>query len=156
LSKIIHILIVEDNPGDARLIVEQIKEADYEPICEILNNKEDIIEALKRKKWDIILSDFNLPGFNAFDVLEIVEKLNIDIPFIVLTGVLAEERAIGLMHSGADDFIKKDNLSRLVPAIERELKQVTVKMDRKKRRRNLKNRKNYLAQFSNRMSILYR
>ncbi|RKZ33527.1 hypothetical protein DRQ33_04120 [bacterium] len=131
MSKVIHILIIEDEIADARLLVEEIQSAEYEVVYEVVNSLDTIEEALERKKWDIILCDYNMPGFNAVKVLEIIAGKDIATPVIVVSGFIGEEKSLELMRTGARDFILKDNLSRLIPAIEREIEEMDIRRDRK-------------------------
>ena len=130
MAKIINILFVEDEVADARLVVEEFRDAGYEVVYEVVSSLEDFASAVGRKNWDVILCDYNLPGFDAFSVLEIAKKMEITVPIIILSGYVGEDMATALMRAGASDFISKDNLARLIPAVEREIKNVDVQLDR--------------------------
>jgi DNA-binding NtrC family response regulator len=78
-------------------------------------------DALRQQAWDLVLSDFNIPGFGAADALTLLRQTGLDIPFIVVSELIDETSAVMLMRSGAHDYLKKDDLARLVPAVRREL-----------------------------------
>ena len=84
-------------------------------------------KALKEKQWDIILCDYSLPKFNALSAITVLKEANIDIPLIIVTGTVGEETAAECMRLGAQDYIMKENLSRLCPAIARELDETKVR-----------------------------
>ena len=130
MAKTINILFVEDEIADARLVVEEFRDAGYEVVYEVVSSLEDFASAAGRKNWDVILCDYNLPGFDAFKVLEIAKQMEITVPIIILSGYVGEDMATALMRAGAGDFISKDNLARLIPAVEREIKNVDVQLDR--------------------------
>jgi PAS domain S-box-containing protein len=140
----IDILICEDSTFDAKLLLKYINQADFKVEHEIVASRNSMKEQLEKKKWDIILSDFSMPEFNALDVIQLLNEMNIDIPVIVISGILSEETAIELMKAGASDFIVKGNYSRLIPAIKRELKESD---NRKLHRKALVELKNSEAKF---------
>src|ERR1051326_1015114 len=77
--------------------------------------------ALETKEWDVILCDYSMPHFNALSALELLKEMKLDIPFIIISGTVGETTAVEVMRAGAQDYMMKDNLVRLVPTIEREL-----------------------------------
>jgi signal transduction histidine kinase/DNA-binding response OmpR family regulator len=111
--------MIEGNPDAEGLIIRHIEKTGYEVIYERVDNPKALFECLENKTWDIILSDFNMPLMNAFESLEIIKKAGHDIPFILISGMIGEEDVVAAMKAGVCDFIRKDNLFRLVPAIER-------------------------------------
>ena len=121
MVKLLHVLVIEDSENDAELLLEEIKEAGYEPMSERVQTAEELTRALGRHVWDVILSDYSMPRFSAPDALKIARAKHPEIPFIVVSGVFGEEAAVNMMKAGASDYLVKTNLSRLVPAIEREL-----------------------------------
>ncbi|HUA66157.1 MAG TPA: PAS domain S-box protein [Alphaproteobacteria bacterium] len=121
MVKLIHILVIEDSENDAELLLEEIREAGYEPMSERVQTAEELTAALGRHVWDVILSDYSMPEFSAPDALKIARGKHPEVPFIVVSGVFGEEAAVNMMKAGASDYLVKTNLSRLVPAIEREL-----------------------------------
>src|SRR5204862_2290819 len=87
--------------------------------------------ALVRKSWDIIISDYHLPQFNAPAALSVLRNSGLDIPFIVVSGAVGEDLAVAMMKAGAQDYLMKSNLARLVPAVQRELKEAGIQRERK-------------------------
>lgn len=120
--KKLKILMLEDNKLDAKLIKEELIEHKFDFTSKCVETKKDFIKAINNFKPDIILSDYSLPQFTGFEALKIAKKLAPDIPFIFVTGSLSEESAVDSMKAGAWDYVIKENLLRLTPAIENALK----------------------------------
>ncbi len=131
MKKLLRILVVEDSEDDALIILHQIKDNGYEIDYVRVETAEEMKVALNKKEWDIILSDYQMPKFSGINALLIVKKLEIDIPFIIISGIIGEEQAVEAMKQGAHDYIMKNNLSRLIPAIERELRESKYRADYK-------------------------
>ena len=121
MVKLLHVLVIEDSENDAELLLEEIRELGYDPKSERVQTAAELSAALARHAWDVVLSDYVMPQFSAPDALHIVRAKHSDLPFIVVSGVLGEEAAVNMMKAGANDYLVKTNLSRLVPAIEREM-----------------------------------
>jgi len=117
----LRLLMIEDNPDDEALILRAIRKGGFNVEHVRVDNGEDLLAVLKSKDWDIVLSDYQMPEFNGLAALKIVKQRNKDLPFIVVSGTIGEEVAVEAMRSGAQDYLMKDNLTRLVPAIRREL-----------------------------------
>lgn len=115
------LLLVEDNPVDAALILRHLSRAGFDYDCTRVDNQEDLSAALQRQRWAAVLCDFSMPGFGADAVLETVKRAGLDLPFIVVSGEVSDEIVVRMMRSGAHDFVGKDNLGRLAPALSREL-----------------------------------
>jgi PAS domain S-box-containing protein len=98
-------------------------------------------QALDRQEWDVVLCDYQMPGFGVGPAMEILRKRGLDLPFIVVSGAIGEELAVDLMKAGAHDFIVKGRLSRLIPAIERELRDARARREQRLSREKL----SYLA-----------
>jgi PAS domain S-box-containing protein len=122
----IKILLVEDIPEDAEMIWKEISKSNISFEKKHVDNERDYISALKSFNPDLILSDFSLPQFNGLKALELKNELNPTIPFILVTGSINEETAVELMKAGADDYIIKENLKRLVSAIDQALKKKAI------------------------------
>ncbi|MCG8569807.1 MAG: response regulator, partial [Spirochaetes bacterium] len=131
MTKLLKVLILEDNPDDLNLVLYQLKKADYHPEFHCVESAEDMVTALQKEQWDIILADYNMPQFTALDALEILQDKQLDIPFIIISGNIGEELAVNAMKQGASDYLMKDNLTRLVPAIERELTEASIRYERR-------------------------
>lgn len=117
----LRLLMVEDNPDDEALILRAIRKGGFDVEHTRVDNPDDLLAVLKTSHWDIVLSDYQMPEFNGLAALKIVKQRNKDLPFIVVSGTIGEEVAVETMRSGAQDYLMKDNLTRLVPAIRREL-----------------------------------
>ena len=120
-NKQLRILMIEDSADDAFLIIRALKKGGYDPVYERLETASGIQKALREKQWDIVLCDYNLPELNAPAAIALFRQANLDIPLLVVTGAVGEETATECMRLGAKDYIMKTNLSRLCPAIAREL-----------------------------------
>jgi len=127
MSKPLRVLLVEDSEDDALLLIRTLKKNGYDPECERVETAETMRTALKKKLWDVILCDYKLPKFSALNALDLYKEAGIVIPFIIVSGTIGEETAVELMKAGAHDYIMKDKLSRLVPAIDREMKDAVVR-----------------------------
>ena len=114
-------LIIEDSETDALLLTEQLRAGGYDPQTRRVDNAEDLTEALQTRTWDIIYSDHNMPQFSSTEALEIVRSSAMDVPFIIVSGAIGEEAAVAAMKAGAQDYLMKRNLARLVAATAREL-----------------------------------
>ena len=117
------VLHVDDSETDGLLVARELRRAGYALRYERVQTAAAMTAALEHADWDVILCDHEMPRFNAPTALELLQRSGRDIPFIVVTGALGEEFAAGLMKAGAHDFVKKSNLARLVPAIEREVRE---------------------------------
>ncbi|HLF33598.1 MAG TPA: PAS domain S-box protein [Cyclobacteriaceae bacterium] len=124
------LLIVEDSPDDAGLIIRILKKNNFSPEFLIVETENDFINALKKKNWELILSDYSLPQFSGLEAFRIFRESNLDIPFILVSGAIGEEAAVEAMKEGIQDYIMKNKLERLVPAIERELKESLIRQEK--------------------------
>jgi two-component system, sensor histidine kinase and response regulator len=127
MSKPLRVLIVDDSDEDTFLLVRQLRQAGYEPEYERVETPEDMAAALDRERWDAVLADYAMPRFSAPAALNLVRQKGLDVPLIVVSGVLLEESAVDVLRAGARDFISKDNLARLPSAVERELADADVR-----------------------------
>lgn len=127
----LRLLHVEDSEDDAALVLEALSSSGFDVSFCRAENGEEMIDALDSAPWDAVISDFNLPGFSAQAALDILKSRHLDLPFIVVSGCIGEEAAVSLMKSGAHDFVMKDNLTRLGPALARELREAEVRRERR-------------------------
>jgi PAS domain S-box-containing protein/putative nucleotidyltransferase with HDIG domain len=127
MNKKISILIVEDSEDDALLVIRQFKKENYDVTFKRVETAYQMQTALEDASWDLVISDYNLPEFDAPSALTVLQKSGQDIPFIVVSGVIGEETAVALMRAGAHDYIMKGNLTRLIPAVNRELDEVQTR-----------------------------
>lgn len=130
MKEAVRVLIIEDSEDDASLLVEQIKQAGIRIEFKIISSKEDFLESLAQEEWDIILSDEKMPGFSGSEALKILKESGLDIPFVLVSGIIPANIGADVMYQGAKDFIKKDDISRLLPIIQRELDQKQIRDER--------------------------
>ncbi|TAK13884.1 MAG: HD domain-containing protein [Anaerolineae bacterium] len=123
LNHRLKILFVEDNPYDVELASHELQRAGYLFDSTRVDTRQDFIGALTSGEWDVVLADFNLPSFHALDALEVIKGMAPDIPLIVVSGSISEEVAVDCMKKGAADYLLKDRLARLGPAVEHALLQ---------------------------------
>ncbi len=127
MSRPLRLLQLEDLESDAALILRTIERAGYEVTSECVQTAAGMKAALARHAWDIIVSDYRMPEFNAPAALAILQETGADIPFIVVSGTIGEDSAVALMKAGAHDYLMKDRLARLAPAIEREIRDAEMR-----------------------------
>ncbi|HKO49631.1 MAG TPA: response regulator [Polyangiaceae bacterium] len=115
--------MAEDSPTDAKLVIQELRATGRAVDLERIETAEAMRIALETSTWDVILSDWSMPKFSAMDALEVLKKSGLDLPFIIVSGTIGEESAVDAMRAGAHDYVLKDKLARLAPAIERELRE---------------------------------
>jgi len=126
INRHVKILIVEDSEDDALLLVRDLRGKGFLPEYERVDTVESLRSALQTKPWDIVVTDHNMPQFSSIDALSISREVVPDLPVIIVSGIIGEELAVEAMRAGAGDYIMKDNLARLAPAIEREIANAKV------------------------------
>lgn len=124
-------LVVEDSEFDARVMVQALKAGGYEVEWRRVDSAPAMEQALKGAAWDVVLADYNMPEFNAPQALHLLQSLAIDVPFIIVSGGIGEDVAVAAMKAGAHDYIMKGNPARLLPAVERELREAEVRRGRR-------------------------
>ncbi len=129
LDRPLRVLIVEDSEQDARLLVRELRRGGYLPTVERVQTAADMRAALARE-WDIVLSDYDMPAFSAFAALAVLNESGQDIPFIIVSSSIGEETAVEAMRSGAQDYMIKGNAARLLPAIQREVREAERRRER--------------------------
>ncbi len=127
----IAVLVVEDNDSDFALITRELERSGLRIDAARVDTAELMQEALRMKKWDIIISDYLIPGFGGEEALEQLKMSGLDIPFILISGTVGEEIAVNIMRKGASDYLMKDKLARLGSVVDRELKEVVIRRERK-------------------------
>jgi diguanylate cyclase (GGDEF)-like protein/PAS domain S-box-containing protein len=131
-------LVVEDSENDALLLLRQLKKGGYEPLFVRVETREEMSRRLDERQWDLVIADYSLPQFNAMQALELMQQKQLDIPFIVVSGTIGEATAVEAMRAGAHDYIMKGNVARLLPAIERELREWGERAARRKNERRFR------------------
>jgi two-component system, cell cycle sensor histidine kinase and response regulator CckA len=127
----LQLLMVDDSEDDALLIARALEKENFKLSYKRVDNAADLNAALEDGPWDLIISDYSMPAFSGTQALEICRKKAFDAPFIIVSGRIGEELAVDMMKAGASDYVMKDDLPRLAPAITRELR---AARDRKIRR----------------------
>lgn len=125
------LLLIEDSEDDAFLLLRELRKGGYRPDCRRVERLVDIETALK-EPWDLVISDYNLPGFTALDALQLVGRTGQDLPFIVVSGAIGEEMAVEAIHAGAHNYLMKDNLTRLNSTVQRELAEAEGRRQRRR------------------------
>jgi PAS domain S-box-containing protein len=127
----LRVLLVEDSEDDAQLLLSELRHGGFDPVPTRVDTAAGLAGALDAQEWDVVLSDYLMPRFDGLAALKLVRERELDVPFILVSGVIGEEFAVTAMKSGAHDYISKSNLSRLVPAVERELREAGVRRQRR-------------------------
>ncbi|MBE9100112.1 response regulator [Vacuolonema iberomarrocanum] len=127
MSETLHLLCVEDSEDDLFLVLRLLRQHDFQLNWEWVQTEGAFREALTRSRWDLIMSDYSLPTFDAPAALRILKESGQDIPFIVISGVIGDETAVRLMRTGAHDYLMKDNLTRLPEAVRREIRDAQIR-----------------------------
>jgi PAS domain S-box-containing protein len=130
--KQVRVLYIEDNEDDALLTLRELEKNSFQVAYYRVENAGQMKEALSGGEWDIIFADYTVPGFGALPALKILRDSGFDIPFIIITGTIDEETAVSAMKGGADDYIMKDRLGRLVPSVERSLAEFATRREHKR------------------------
>jgi DNA-binding NtrC family response regulator len=132
MTKSIRVLIAEDSEPAAQLLIAELRRGGYDTIHERVDNLEAMRLALDHQIWDIVLADYSMPNFSGTAALMLLKEKGIDLPFILVSGTIGENKAVEVMRAGAHDYVAKDNLKQLVPSIERELLQSEARGERKR------------------------
>jgi len=140
----LRILIIEDSEDDTLLVIRVLQKDGYDSSYERVETAEDMREALERETWDIIIADYTLPHFSGLDALKLYKEKGLDIPFIVVSGTIGEEIAVAAMLSGAHDYVMKNNLPRLFPAIQKALTEAESRRERKRAEYELQSARAFL------------
>ena len=131
MTRPIRILLVEDSEDDAILLERQIKKGNMDIDAKQVCNSDEMEQALVEETWDAIICDYMMPEFTVTDALKLVHDLGFDLPFIIVSGTISDEIAVEMMKAGAHDYLTKNNLSRLVPALKREIEEAKNRQKRK-------------------------
>lgn len=134
----LRILIIDDSQADVELILHALRKGGIFTHSKRVSTAVDMQREIDGSAWDLILCDCHMPLFSAEAALQIMQEKGEDIPFIILSGAIGEEEAVSLLKAGAQDFVGKDNLSRLIPAIERELREAGERKLGRRRQEDLR------------------
>jgi hypothetical protein len=145
MSKPLRLLQIEDSESDADIILRLLMQAGFEVFSQRVEDAEGLRHALEDPTWDVIIADYHVPGFDAPGALRILQEWGHDIPCIVVSGKMGEDTAVEMMKSGAHDYLTKNNLTRLVPAVERELAEAAARRESKQAQEELRGSEERLA-----------
>ena len=145
MSETLRVLQVEDSESDAALMVRLLEKSAYAVHAKRVEDAAAMRQALAREDWDLVLADFQLPQFDAGAALEILHESGRDIPFIVVSGMIGEDRAVEMMRAGAHDYVLKDRIARLVPAVQREIREAQSRGERRRAEEQLRDKDEWLA-----------
>ncbi len=127
----LRVLIVEDSREDTVLLLWELEHGGYQTTHERVDTADALNAALDRQTWDVVFGDYSMPHFNGVAALKLVREKGLDLPFIFVSGTIGEDIAVEAMKAGAQDYIMKGNLKRLLPAVERELREAAVRREHK-------------------------
>jgi len=126
----LRVLLVEDSPADAEIILEELRRGGFAPFWRRVENEAEMTSALA-ERWDVVISDHAMPAFSSGQALHLLRRNDDETPFIIVSGRIDEADAVEAMKAGAQDYIWKDHLARLVPAVRRELREADMRRERK-------------------------
>lgn len=141
----LRVLFVEDSEDDALLLIRKIRQGKFELDWVRVDNEADMRRNLEEKEWDLVISDYSMPTFDGVSALKLFKQMALDIPFILVSGTIGEDVAVNAMREGAHDYLMKDKLERLVPAIRRELRETKIRRERSRALTLLKEREEILT-----------
>lgn len=132
MNKQLEVLIIDDSEDDAQLLELEFRHQGLASVFNRVDTREALISSLEKKAWDIALCDYFIPSFSGLDALRIIRERSPDLPVIFVSGRMGEEAAVEAMRAGANDYVMKDKLRRLIPAVKRELLDYVVRLERKR------------------------
>lgn len=144
MERLLRVLIVEDAPDDAQLIVIQLEQGGFNVHGQRVDDEQTMREALQGSHWDLIICDYVMPGFSGLQALEILKEHGSDIPFLMISGKVGEEAAAEAIRAGADDFLLKGNLARLVPAVQRSIAEAALREQSRRHEKELKEKLDFI------------
>jgi len=130
MSKAVHILMLEDRPADAELAMRELQREKMQFTAKRVCTETDFLAELRHRAPDIILADNTLPGYDGLSALKLAQRERPAVPFLFVSGTLGEERAIDALHHGATDYVLKQRLGRLGPAVRRALREIQERTQR--------------------------
>ena len=144
MAERLRVLCVEDSDDDAALVLRAVRQGGYDLLSARVETESEMRAALAREPWDLIIADFSMPHFSAPAALTVIKDVGLDVPFIIVSGTIADDTAVAAMRAGAHDYVFKGNLARLVPAIRRELHEAAERDLRRRAERALTRSEVYL------------
>jgi GAF domain-containing protein/two-component sensor histidine kinase len=131
MTELLAVLVVEDSEDDALLVLRALQRDGFSPDWQRVQTADQFRAALASRTWDVVISDYRLPGFDAPAALNILQQSGMDLPFIVVSGTIGELAAVAMMKAGAHDYLMKENLTRLPEAVRREVREAQVRAERR-------------------------
>jgi PAS domain S-box-containing protein len=131
MNRPLRVLIVEDLEDDAELVLNELERGGYEPFYERVDTAAAMNAALDKQHWDIVIADYSMPNFSAPAALTLLKNKGLDLPFMIVSGNIGEDVAVAAMKAGASDYLIKGKLARLIPAVERELREAVERCKRR-------------------------
>jgi two-component system cell cycle sensor histidine kinase/response regulator CckA len=138
MGLLLRVLVVEDSEDDALLMLKDLQRAGYDVVHERVDTAAALEAAIASREWDLVLADYSMPRFSGTAALQQLQKSSLDLPFIFVSGSIGEETAVEAMKMGAHDYVMKGNLHRLVPAIQRELREAEIRRERRHAEREIR------------------
>jgi PAS domain S-box-containing protein len=153
MKRLLRALLVEDSEDDAELLLRELARSGYKVEHRRVDTADGLREALAAQTWDIVLSDYTMPDFDARGALTVLKESGSDLPFIIVSGAIGEETAVGALKAGAHDFLVKGRLTRLQPAIERELREVEIRRERREAIEQVEERERRLSAIFSQVAV---
>lgn len=125
-------LVIDDSEDDTLLLKHALNHEDCDVTMQRVDTAQEMKRALENEVWDVVISDYMIPGFGGMQALELFKSFHLDIPFILVSGKITEEMAVDALFAGAQDFVSKNNYSRLIPAIKRGRERVAIIAEKEK------------------------
>ena len=147
-ARTIRVLVVEDNASDSELMLHALKNVGYESECEVVQTADDFSDRIRKNKYDIILADYRLPGWNGMETVGMVCQEGLDIPVVLVSGALGELKAVECIKQGAADYVLKDNLARLPQAVRRAIEERDLRDENRRTQEELARSNRDLEQFA--------
>jgi CheY-like chemotaxis protein len=126
----LRLLLVDDSEDDAMLVVRELSRAGYSVTSQRVETPEALATALTSQRWDLAIADYSMPRFNGVAALALVREHDADLPLIFVSGTIGEEEVVAAMRTGAQDYVRKGDLGRLVPTVERQLQEAAGRLPR--------------------------
>src|ERR1700732_909793 len=133
----LRVLVVEDSEDDAALLVRELRRGGYDVSYERVDTAAAMRSALNTQEWDLVVSDHSMPHFSGSAALSLLRDKESELPFIFISGTMGEEAAVAALKDGAQDYLMKNNLTRLVPAVQRELREAGDRREHKRLERQV-------------------
>jgi len=144
----IRVLVVEDNASDSELMLHALKNVGYESECEVVQTADDFADRIRKNKYDIILADYRLPGWNGMETVAMVRQEDVDIPVVLVSGALGELKAVECIKQGAADYVLKDHLARLPQSVRRAIEERDLRDENRRTQEELARSNRDLEQFA--------